>query len=186
MPLKLRRTLSMEDLQNASDDEMDVLLSPSQSPTKVGVGTLSEPTALSHNGTTQRERMFPFSLIADESSTSARPRPKPNAHPIIVPVEMPENDDFFLHGPQAPILKVDSGSATSTTENGTRTHMNGGASVSSSSSTSTYQAIPIPRSKSVRFEEPDDDYNEEIGPGRDRKNSVQTQVQKCCYFYVST
>lgn len=175
MPLKLRRTLSMEDLQNASDDEMDVLLSPSQSPTKVGVGTSSEPTALPHNGTTQRERMFPFSLIADESSTTSRPRPKPNAHPIIVPVEMPENDDFFLHGPQAPILKVDSGSANSATENGTRIHMNGGASVSSSS-TNTYQAIPIPRSKSVRFEEPDDDY-EEIGSGRDRINSVQTQVQ---------
>lgn len=178
MPLKLRRTLSMEDLQNASDDEMDVLLSPSQSPSKVGVGTFSEPTALSHNGTTQRERMFPFSLIADESSsTTSRPRPKPNAHPIIVPVEMPENDDFFLHGPQAPILKVDSGSVTSTTENGSRVHMNGGASISSSSK-NTYQAIPIPRSKSVRFEEPDDEFNEEIGSGRGRINSVQTQVQK--------
>ncbi|CAL8082936.1 unnamed protein product [Orchesella dallaii] len=152
MPLKLRRTLSMEDLQNASDDEMDVLLSPSDSSIK-----LLEECA--NNGTSQRERIFPFSLITDD--TTSRPRPKPNA-PIIVPVEMPESDDFFLHGPQAPILKIE-GPASDNRINGSC------PSISSNDFQST-----IPRSKSVRFEEP-----EEFGGGsesQDHVRNVQAQV----------
>lgn len=170
MPLKLRRTLSMEDLQNASDDEMDVLLSPAQSPEKVVTAAEeTAPATPSCNGTSQRERIFPFSLIADESAF--RPRPKPNAPPIIVPVEMPDSGDFFLHGPQAPILKID-GSSSVTGD--TRTN----ARDSTTSSPHSYPSIP--RSKSVRFEEPDD---EEFKDGdcergsRDRINSVQTQVE---------
>jgi len=73
--------------------------------------------------------------------------------PIIAPgIDSPENDDFFLHGPQAPILNLDN--ADLAQEIDPRDHQ-------SASSTS------LPRSKSVRFEELDE---------KDRLKRVKGQV----------
>ncbi|ODM96341.1 Vesicle-associated membrane protein 8 [Orchesella cincta] len=76
---------------------------------------------------------------------------------------MPESDDFFLHGPQAPILKIE----CSANDN----RINGNCP---SISSNDFQSA-VPRSKSVRFEEPEE-LDGGGGESQDRIRNVQAQV----------
>lgn len=120
MSSKYRRTLSLEDLVNGSDDEMDELLCQGAS---------------SKVGTNSGNKIY-------NNSTSPYTPPVENGTrvgPIIAPNDSPEYD-FFLHGPQAPILNLDNTSTTLEID------------VNQKSASST---INLPRSKSVRFQEPE-------------------------------
>jgi len=117
MTSKYRRTLSLEDLVNA-DDEIEGLLSPEES----------------NNTVTEDSRSNHYHHLSSNSSNGIRGGPI-----IALGRDSPENDDFFIHGPQVPILNLDSENSVVEIE---------GESSS----------IPkLPRSKSVRFQEPEVD-----------------------------
>lgn len=159
MTSKYRRTLSLEDLVNGSDDEMDELLCQSGS---------SQLNKMNENG---KSSFNPSHHPYIPSSNAMKNGMK--VGPIIAPgVDSPENDDFFLSGPQVPILNLDN--ADMTQEMDMDTNMN---------STSVSSTNNLPRSKSVRFQDPDDDHLKgvrvQVDQVTDRmKDNVQRLLQR--------
>jgi hypothetical protein len=148
MALKFRRTLSMEDLVNASDEEMDDLLSNSLRETN------SSRSQQNIVGNGQQQPAGPYSQQVSSGAIKNGMR----VGPILAPgIDSPENDDFFLHGPQAPILNLNNTDLTQDVEQ------------------SAVSANGIPRSKSVRFHDPQD---EEVHNNKDPLKKARSQVHE--------
>jgi len=162
MALKFRRTLSMEDLVNASDEEMDDLLSNS----------LREDTNNSHlvnqsqrntNGHTTPSQYHHNQPVSSEAIRNGM-----RVGTILAPgIDSPENDDFFLHGPQAPILNLNNADLTPDYDQNHR------QSLPNNSSEGTTN---LPRSKSVRFQEPE--ANSAVDPLKKVRNQVTEVTEK--------